>query len=95
MSCWTGSDLHVGIGIGIDAELVIGLDDARTGFGVVSIDVDADMKLDIESAAEGTKGAKATTSDDICGARENFCRKKGVMWTCASDGCRSESKVAR
>jgi hypothetical protein len=75
MSCWTGSDLHVGVGIGIDAEFVIS-DDARTGFGVVSIDVDADMKLDIESAAEGANGAKATTSDDIRGARENFCRRK-------------------
>jgi len=80
MSCWMGSDLHVGVGIGIDAEPVIGLEDARTGFGVASIDVDADIKLDIESAAEGANGAKPTTSDDIRAAREDFCRKKSVVW---------------
>jgi hypothetical protein len=58
-SCWTGRGL---LYVGVDAELVIDLD-ARTGLGVARTDADADIRLDIVSAAEGTKDAKATSGD--------------------------------
>jgi hypothetical protein len=70
-SCWTGSDLHVGV----DAELaVVELGPGtRSVFGVARTDGDADadadaeIRVDIASAAEGTSNAKAATaaSDDI------------------------------
>jgi len=76
-SCWTGSDLHVDLGLGVDAQLIAVKDpDARIGFGVASSETDTDdvdgadadeISVDIARAAEGTKDAKVTTpaSDDI------------------------------
>ena len=57
-SCWTGSNLRVG---GNDApHLAVDPEpEARMGgLGVASIDADADIRVDIVYAAEGTKGAK-------------------------------------
>ena len=79
-SCWTGSDLHVDRGLGVDAQVELGIvkdSEARVGFGVASseagidVDVDAEIRVDIAraaavAAAEGTKDAKVTpASDDI------------------------------
>jgi len=51
-SCGTGSDLHVGVGIGFDVGLlVIILDpETRSGFGVTrteNADIDAETRVDI------------------------------------------------
>jgi hypothetical protein len=76
-SCWTGSDLHVDPGLGVDAQLGAGKGpEARIGFGVarsapdtdVTVDADSENRVDIARVAEGTKDAKVTptcASDDI------------------------------
>jgi hypothetical protein len=76
-SCWTGSDLHVDLGLGVDAQLVLAVKDpdTRLGFGVANSETDTDVdgadadeiRVDIARAAEGAKDAKVTTpaSDDI------------------------------
>jgi hypothetical protein len=78
-SCWTGSDLQVDLGLGVDAQLVVVVEnpDARIGFGVARSEVagvvdadddaDAEIRVDIACAAEVAKDAKAATlaSDDI------------------------------
>jgi hypothetical protein len=75
-SCWTGSDLHVDLGLGVDAQLVaVENPDARIGFGVARseaagvVDADDEIRVDIACAAEVAKDAKAATlaSDDIFG----------------------------
>jgi hypothetical protein len=70
-SCWTGSCLHVGVGVGSDVGLlVIVLDpETRSGFGVAraeDADVDAEMKVDTAREVEGAKDRKVIeASDDI------------------------------
>lgn len=70
-SCWTGSDLHVSVGIGFGVEPpVVVLDPGRRGgFGVArteDADVDAEMRVETAREAEGAKDGKAiAASDDI------------------------------
>jgi len=70
-SCWTGNDLHVGVGIGFDVGLLADVLDSetRSGFGVVrveDVDVDAEMRVDTARVAEGAKVGKViAASDDI------------------------------
>lgn len=70
-SCWTGNDLHVGVGIDFDVGLLANVLDSetRSGFGVVraeDADVDAEMRVDTAREAEGAKDEKTiAASDDI------------------------------
>ena len=73
-SCWTGSALHVDLGLGVDVQQLVAVKDpdACIGFGVTSseadtgVDADAEIRVDIARAAEGTKDVKVTpASDDI------------------------------
>ena len=65
-SCWTGNNRRVG---GTDAPHLVVDPEARVvgllgPLGVARIEADVDIKVDIVSAAEGTKGANVM-SDDI------------------------------
>lgn len=70
-SCWTGSGLPVGVGVGSDMGLhVIVFDpETRSGFGVAraeDADVDAEVKVDTAREVEGAKDEKVTeASNDI------------------------------
>jgi hypothetical protein len=60
-SCWTGSDLHVGVGVELIRD-----PDVRSGLGVARTDADADINVDIVTvAADGAKDAKAMLDDIV------------------------------